>query len=709
MATRAPWSLVRSTLVGGALACAGCVDYDIVNKNDNDEIEDTAVIDVVGLDGGEAPSPACDEEPVDLADAVGIDETCLSEPVIGTLDAQVEWSVTRFRQFGEASEILMAPVVGQLTDDDGDGVISADDTPDIVVISHDPTQRGEPATHGVLRVINGADGNEHLGLDRIVVDETQLFPYRFSNAALGDMDADGEPEIVFLAVILGGPPDTSDPGGGSDTAPVTSDSGQPIDTDGGPQVEPFPPMAPPPPPNEGGSFCVPMAVAPDGVLRWVAWDALLGCGGHAPVLADLEADGRPEVVVGSLIVDGLNGAVLSFGAAGQGRYLAYPEIGFNSVVGDLDGDGLQEVIAGNTVYDATGLELCNTGDEDGFGAIADLDQDGVGDFVVVGNGHAGIYDASCAAIATWSLSGGGTGGPPTVADFDGDGAPEVGIADAGVYAVYEADGTLLWSQTVTDASSHATGSSVFDFEGDGRPEVVYGDEVTLWVFDGTNGDVRLQDTHHTSRTLHELPTVVDVDGDGETEIVVVNGGGHYEVRNTGMYVLGSLYGDWLGNREVWNQHAYSITNINDDLTLPAPPSPNWPIHNNFRSGDPHPVSGGSSTDAVPTGALCTLECEDGVLVLDVALGNGGMATMRDGVPLSIYAQRGSQQIWLATDWTTDVLEPGEVSQRFRHRIATSDVAEGVLILAADEYLGTEYVRECDEDNNTLRIEGARCP
>ena len=54
-----------------------------------------------------------------------------------------------------------------------------------------------------------------------------------------------------------------------------------------------------------------------------------------------------------------------------------------------------------------------------------------------------------------------------------------------------------------------------------------------------NGSIRLQDSDHASRTLHEYPTVVDVDGDNEPEIVVPNGGGHNNEDARGVYIIGA--------------------------------------------------------------------------------------------------------------------------------------------------------------------------
>ncbi len=91
---------------------------------------------------------------------------------------------------------------------------------------------------------------------------------------------------------------------------------------------------------------------------------------------------------------------------------------------------------------------------DGYPAIADLDDDGDPEVVLGGDpgGHNGIIHvldgatgelwcgvdpsgAMCAsndALRTQPLviPGGGRGGPPTIADFDGDGRPEIAVQSA---------------------------------------------------------------------------------------------------------------------------------------------------------------------------------------------------------------------------------------------------------------------------------------
>lgn len=111
-----------------------------------------------------------------------------------------------------------------------------------------------------------------------------------------------------------------------------------------------------------------------------------------------------------------------------------------------------------------------------------------------------------------------------------------------------------------------TTGSAFDFEGDGITEVVYRDENVLYVYDGATGAVKAS-IPCGSATRTGYPTVADVDGDGTANIIcncdVTNQGGTGKVR-----VYSSAGIPWVNSRSVMNQHAYSVCNINDDLSVP---------------------------------------------------------------------------------------------------------------------------------------------
>ncbi len=695
----------RIALIGLAL---GCSDYGINEAKPERDTTDTGAF-FAPDSAGEADTAVCLGEAT-LLDAVGVDESCVSSPVTGTLDAVVEWELGDGLELPEYGHVLMAPVVGPLRDGDADGDVDADDPPCIVVVADDGGADANN-THGVLRVLDGRDGTPLAAVSRVDWGTTQVFPYRYSNAALGDLDGDGVPEIVAVVTVVSGPPE--DPGGGDDTAPPGGGGGDDPDDTGivvrpapsGPWSRLFGPAPPagapaPMPPPPGSEPCRVAAYTPDGALRWLAEEPAVPCGGHAPALADLEGDGTVEVIVGPVLLEGASGAWRASGDAGGGRPMEFAEAGWMSFAADLDGDGTQEVVSGAALYAPDGTTRCVTGAADGFPAAADLDADGAGEVVVVASGWLRVHDADCAPRASWALLGEGLGGPPTIGDLDADGLPEIGVATAEAYTAYEADGTVLWSVPVSDWSSSSTGAAFFDFDGDGGLEVVYADETALWILDGRSGDVRLQDDAHSSRTLHELPVVVDVDGDGLTEIVVPNGGTHSDAEATGLYVLGSADGSWATNRRVWNQHAYSVTNVDDDLGVPATPTPNWPTWNTFRSGTVDPVSGGALPDAVPVIEVCTDACADGRLVVDVAVGNQGMAGLRGGVPVTLYVDG----VAAGTTWTDAVVGTGGVSAGARFEVASGAT---VRVAVDDDGTGAGRVVECAEDNNAGEEPG--CP
>jgi hypothetical protein len=656
------------------------------------------------IDTGEPFDPPDDEPvldscpPLETTDTVEIDDSCVADPETGPLGAWLEWEMSSFDAYPTYDEMVTTPIVGQITDDNGDGVIDSNDIPDIVATFDD--NDGADDKFGVIRRISGDGRDDEVLVVKWTEDGDDWGPYRYATVALGDIDNDGEPDIV---TVLGGPP--AIPGG-----PPPDGPGIEIE---GPEDHP---IGPPPPPSGGMEpdiSCYPAAFTADGVLKWVYKGSFIDCGGHAIALADLEGDGTVEVILGKVIVNGEDGTLQGEGWKGDASYGgAYFEMGQIPSIADMDGDGDQEVLAGNTIYNADGSEVCSLMEpsKDGFTAVADLDMDGDGEIVMVWDHKISILSHECHELREWPMVGDGTGGPPTIADFDGDGMPEIGVASARDYVVYEWDGSaLLWGFGTTDASSHATGSTVFDFEGDGRPEVVYGDEVSLWVLDGMTGEVRLEDTRHSSRTLHEYPIVVDVDGDGYPEIVVPNGGGHYGDANTGLYVLGSdtPRGDgWLGGRQVWNQHAYNIVNVNDDLSIPAHPESNWPYHNNFRSGDVNPVYGDNAPDAVPVVDSCPWDCDDGVLRLQIRLANQGTATLRHDMKLTVYDAATDDPIVIES--ISPPIEPGFASEPFEYAFSADTIGPDGLYVAVDDAEGVETVRECDEDNNMVWLPEATC-
>ncbi|HEX6239373.1 MAG TPA: FG-GAP-like repeat-containing protein, partial [Polyangiales bacterium] len=143
-----------------------------------------------------------------------------------------------------------------------------------------------------------------------------------------------------------------------------------------------------------------------------------------------------------------------------------------------------------------------------------------------------------------------------------------------------------WKSVTQDASSRVTGSSVFDFNGDGAAEVVYNDECYFRIYEGKSGRV-YQRLDSQSPTRIEYPVVADVDSDGNAEIVFSGSNARSEhcpnqgsVRFLdGINVIGDPTDRWVSARRIWNQHAYHVTNVLEQGTVPSQELPNWSRYN----------------------------------------------------------------------------------------------------------------------------------
>ncbi|MBI5510248.1 MAG: hypothetical protein HY903_15940 [Deltaproteobacteria bacterium] len=399
--------------------------------------------------------------------------------------------------------------------------------------------------HSALVVLNGKDGGDGTGTGSppaLWVDgDSPGAPWLFAagHQAIGNLDADPELEIVAVAA----------------TGLVAFDD-----------------------PVHG----------PGAVLwRTTAYPLDRTLDGGAPAIVDLNGDGAAEVIMGAAVLNGQTGLIVAVpaGAAAREGGGSRFDGGWISIAADVDLDGKPELITGNRAYNVeesggswsmTPLWQSVTGVlrppayttavnvPSGFTAVGNFIATASGvdtpEVVNVAGGNLYLFDGASGALVAGPIpvpagaAGVNHGGPPTVADFDGDGRPEVAAAGSGCYAVYDFDclagydagrradvltlpgcalppvdrcGSypsmvgVLWNYKVQDFSSAVTGSSVFDFDGNGADEVLYNDECFFRVFDGKTGGVLLE-RPSSSRTNSEYPIVVDVDGDRMSEIVLVS-------------------------------------------------------------------------------------------------------------------------------------------------------------------------------------------
>ncbi len=591
-------------------------------------------------------------------------EECASHPTGGAIVPTLLWA---WDGTGAAlpawNQVMMAPMVANLDDDNLDGVVDENDVPDVVFgtfcgIAGAGCTRGSYGSDGVLRAVSGADGSSVFD----VTDPTlRINPG--AQLAIGNIDDDPAPEIVACA---------SDPSG----------------------------------------IGAMIAFHHDGSFFWRSTDARVRCAEAAPAIADLDGDGHPEVFVRYTVLNGEDGSVAwHHDCVGTGGWATSSHSPCDyTTAADLDGDHRLEIVGGNVAYHGdTGDVLWDrTADFlDGYPAIGDLDRDGRPEVVVMYsaftpapyqgehflralNGEDGTDvwaapvdvnqgRAPAADVTTGAIGG---GGPPTIANFDDDPEPEIALAGAYAFVIFEPDGTARWTSPTQDHSSRKTGSSVFDFDGDGVAEAVYNDEQWLRVYDGRDGTVRFCECN-TSATLWEYPVIVDVDNDAHAEIVLASndyGGAAFaqclttpdlgacelsriaageNLGTHGIRVFASPTRDWVATRRIWNQHTYHVTNVTESGQIPAVEGDNWTTRglNDFRQN----VQPGASNvpDLVPTDLAVDLTMCSAQMTLNFRVTNAGWAASPAGVPVTLYVEEGGTFVRIGRVVTTRALLPGE--------------------------------------------------
>ncbi len=433
-----------------------------------------------------------------------------------------------------------------------------------------------------------------------------------------------------------------------------------------------------------------------------------------PAISDMDGDGRPEIIVGAAILDA-SGRIVGRGTHGIGG-VNNNNVGTTSFAVDIDGDGEQEVVTGNAAYSRDGTTLWYNRQDDGYPAVGNFDADDDAEIVVSTGGQVRLQDSDGTVLCTNRIPGADSayyGGPPTVADFDGDGDAEFACAAGSRYSVFESDCSVSWQATTNDASSGNTGSAVFDFEGDGIAEAVYADETRLWAFAGPDGSVKLESTEHSNATWLEYPAIADVDGDGQAEIVVANTG-YGSPSYYGITVFGDADASWRSGRKVWNQHAYHITNVDDDGGIPTTADRNWLTYNNFRSGDIGAGGVGYSGPdlIVEVEDVCIDECDAGRLTVWVTVGNAGFEDVSTDVDLKVIGVLDSGDERLLDQFTvTDTITAGMQLSAFESLI--DPMPEGLVGVYAKVDKGNDAtddaVSECVEDNNEHEYNENLCP
>ena len=474
-------------------------------------------------------------------------------------------------------------------------------------------------------------------------------------------------------------------------------------------------------------------------VMWHSNAAFMECGQSGPGIADFNGDGKPEVYGRYTIHDGRTGEVLAHVACDDGTH-THRACDY-SVALDIDEDGKLELVGGNVVFtvDLDQPEIADrlkplwhrADQPDGYPAVANIDADpkGIPELVVVRNSSATLmaYNARTgenfwAAPVSYSVQGGGT---PTISNLND--TPELEISFAGSLGniALNYKGETLWTRGSNDTSSGRTGSSVFDFDGDGKAEVVYADEYYLRVYDGETGKTRFCQCN-TNCTHYEYPVIADVDADGHAEILIsANTSCGYTKCKTdltealgkdecvdaiiasaasnpdilkgqqGVRAFASPTRDWINTRKIYNQHAYNVTNISDNGSLPTKVRDNWTTQglNNFRLN----VQPGATylPDLEIRDISSPYNCTAPIPIYFV-VANVGWATAPAGITIHVWASDKAEGPYteVGTANTTETIRANDATYVTFDYTPTSSEA-----LFLQFTFGDDAPVECNSDNN----------
>jgi hypothetical protein len=371
--------------------------------------------------------------------------------------------------------------------------VNGDGKPDIVALN-----RG---SHTVSVLLGNGDGT-------FQPPQTFRVSSKAVTLAVADLNGDGKPDLFVTnsnatgSVLLGNgdgtfqPPQTFSLGSGF-MAPLAPSAVADVNGDGKPDIVAITSGAYTPGSGYTNYSVSVLLGKGDGTFRPIQ-SFPLGTGAASVWVADVNGDGKPDLIVGSDATPSDYGASVLLGN-GDGTFQPPQKTVFHGAnellvkVADVNGDGKPDLI----VKDEASLTMS----------------------VLLGNGD-GTFGApqTIPGVNSTTLL--------AVADVNGDGKPDLVFpSSGGTISVLLGNGDGTFGPPQTFAVAHAGPVALADLNGDGRPDIVAGG-LTLSVLLGNGDGTFAPLTPGNGVSLRNTPYLVDLTGDGLSDSVVLDGSGN---------------------------------------------------------------------------------------------------------------------------------------------------------------------------------------
>lgn len=262
-------------------------------------------------------------------------------------------------------------------------------------------------------------------------------------------------------------------------------------------------------------------------------------------IMDIDGDGKPDVVSAKA---SSNTAIFRNTSSPRSVSFAAPYelTGYNTnsvCAGDLDGDGKPDIAGATNILRNTStpgnisFATITTGTGTGT-IIADLDGDGKPELIAPNNGNLSVsvyrntsVPGTISFAAKTEYATGGTAGDIAVGDLDGDGKPDLAVANGYNYSTIailkntSTKGAISFAPKVEyTTGQNSSNVRIADLDGDDKADVIalYGTSIGIFKNISAAGSISLaaRSDYPVSATLLHDVIIGDADGDGLPDILV---------------------------------------------------------------------------------------------------------------------------------------------------------------------------------------------